>query len=95
VALVLAFARMMPRIEADERLAAINDHAFAAGTMDKRDRPRFLQRLQAQARGEASRARKASAEGLASMGIGTRESGASAMPESPLSGASEEEQDNG
>src|SRR5690606_22209279 len=73
VALVRAHLRMMRRIEAEERLAAIADRAAAAATMPQADRTRHAGRLKRAASGaEQARPARASAATLAGMGIGVR-----------------------
>lgn len=72
MALVLAYARMMPRIEAGERLGAISDHTLAAGNMERGDRLGHIRRLREQQRGERVRAAKANAAVLAHMGIAVK-----------------------
>ena len=64
---------MMRRIEAEERLAAINDRAAAAGNMQPHDRRKLLGRLERKARGGGRpAAMKARPEVIASMGIAVR-----------------------
>ena len=61
---------MMGRIEAGERLAAINDRSVASGFVEPHDRRRHLGRLERRAQGVSARAAKASPAVLAGMGIG-------------------------
>ena len=83
MALVQAHVTMMGRIEAGERLAAINDRAIAAGNLQPGDAGRILRRLEDQARGARSRVAKATPGMLAGMGIGM----VSVPPTPPLSPA--------
>lgn len=62
---------MMPGLQAEERLAGINDAAAAGGNMRTFDRQRFMRELERAARGGGKRApAKASPAALAAMGIG-------------------------
>lgn len=60
---------MLPRIEAQETLAAINVAALAAGAGEPLDRQRIFAELQRKASGEKS-AKPASDDDLGAMGIG-------------------------
>lgn len=62
---------MLPRLEAEERLAAIEAAALAAGNVEHGEQRRAIERLQRRA-SPGTRARKASAQDLAGMGIGMR-----------------------
>lgn len=73
---------MMPRIDAGERLAAINDRALAFGSLSKFDAERIGQRLEAAAAGvPAQRPAKANPAALGDMGIGVRTAGPAASGE--------------
>lgn len=70
MALVRAFVAMLPRLDASERLAAINDRALAFGSFDKDTASKMLDRLQRVSGGERRRRSiKATPEVLAGMGI--------------------------
>lgn len=76
---------MMPQLQAQERLARINDAAAGAGNMRPFERQRFVGALERQARGtRRQRAAKATPAALAAMGIGH-----STAPETPLKPGSE------
>mgnify|MGYP001216092252 CR=1 FL=1 len=61
---------MLPRLEAEERLAAINDGAVAAATVAKHDRRRMVDRLERATRaGQRVPPAKANPAVLARMGI--------------------------
>lgn len=70
MALLRAYERKLPALEAAERLAAINDHAVAAGNLQPGDRRRHIDQLRKLARGKAMRPKKANPAMLAAMGIG-------------------------
>lgn len=62
---------MLPRIEAQEKLAAINVAALAAGAGEPLDRQRIFAELERKASGaDRQRARAAKPDDLAGMGIG-------------------------
>lgn len=70
IALVRAFIRMLPRLDAEEQIAASSVHALGSGAMEKKDRERMLAALRKAAGGKRARAKKASVAELAVMGIG-------------------------
>ncbi len=62
---------MLSRLQAEERLAGLNDAAVAAGRVDQFDAARHLEGLESAARGAGRSApARASAGQLAGMGIG-------------------------
>lgn len=62
---------MMPRLEAEQRLAAINDIAVGTGTLREQQQREVIRRLARAAKGgQRPRAAKASVATLAQMGIG-------------------------
>lgn len=62
---------MLPRLQAEEQLAAVRTAALGAGTYPAEDRDRVLQALDERAAGGARpRPRKARPRDLAAMGIG-------------------------
>lgn len=63
---------MMPRLQAEEKLDAINVEALGSGQVEKQYRMRAIDRLKRKALGERYRARKATAADLGAMGIGVR-----------------------
>lgn len=66
-----AYAAMLPRLQAEERLAAIDTLVIGGGRMEQRTAGRAIRRLQAVAEGgRRARAVKATPEMLAAMGIG-------------------------
>lgn len=72
---------MLPRLEAQERLTAINTAALAAGAGEPLDRARFFADLERKASGAGpERAQKAEPSDLAGMGIAVRSEGA-AIPD--------------
>jgi hypothetical protein len=60
---------MMPRIEAGERLAAINDRAAAAGNLKQAVSDRLMRRLEEARDGVGRQTAKATPAVLAGMGI--------------------------
>lgn len=74
VALLKAYAAMLPRLEAEEQLRRIEAGALAFGGGEKRDRERAIAKLERQAKGPKARQRpkQASASDLAMMGIAVR-----------------------
>lgn len=61
---------MLPRLQAEERLNAINDRAVASGAAKKHDARQMIQRLEKAARPRRGKAAKANPATLAGMGIG-------------------------
>ena len=72
---------MMARIEAGERLAAINDRAVAAGNLKPADARRVTRRLDDVATGHRRRAARATPAVLAGIGIGMRAAAPAPAPE--------------
>lgn len=72
---------MMPRLQAEEKLDAINVAAIGGGQVDAQYRMRAIDSLKRRALGERFSTRKATPRDLASMGIG--------VEIEPLSSASE------
>jgi hypothetical protein len=74
IALLKAYAAMLPRLEAEEQLGRIHAGALAFGGGEKRDRERALAQLERQAKGPAARKnpKKANPADLAAMGIAIR-----------------------
>jgi hypothetical protein len=70
--MIRAYVAMLPRIEAQERLAQINAIALASGNLEPADRRRTLDDLVRKAEGGTRRARKAAPGDLKGMGIGVR-----------------------
>ncbi|MBB5987435.1 hypothetical protein [Sphingobium lignivorans] len=69
-----AFTAMLPRLDAEERLAAINDRSIAAGAMEPVKARRMIRRLEQAARGGAPRrAPRATPAVLEAMGVPVRE----------------------
>lgn len=65
---------MLPRLEAEERLASINDAALAAGRLKRQEARTMIRRLERAAHGARRRkaARPADPAVLARMGIAVR-----------------------
>lgn len=61
---------MLPRLQAEEQLAAIAAHGLGSGVLPPGDAQPMLDRLEQQAQGVAGRAKKADRSVLAAMGIG-------------------------
>jgi len=76
-ALLDAFVQMLPRLQAEEALRAIDAASVANGLVRPDERRRYLSALEGQARVEREPARKASAADLAAMGIAVEEVSAS------------------
>lgn len=72
-ALLDAFAAMLPRLQAEEELRAINAATVANGLVRPADSRLYLSALEARARVEREPARKATAADLASIGIQVEE----------------------
>lgn len=69
-ALVFAFMKMLPRLDAAERIGAISGQAVGSGAMPKSEARGLMRRLEKAARGGAIvRAAKAGPHQLAAMGI--------------------------
>lgn len=65
--------KMLPRLQAEERLGAIDVALLAAGGFEKHDATRLIDGLRRQASGaERPRAQKASGQQLAAMGIAVK-----------------------
>jgi hypothetical protein len=75
MALVRASLTMMPRLQAEEALLAVQVTALGTGSLKPGDARAVRDRL-ARAAGRRARAHRATPEGLAAMGIGFREVGA-------------------
>lgn len=76
-ALLDAFAAMLPRLQAEEELRAINAATVAHGLVRADERHRYLSALEGRARVEREPARKASVAALAAIGIQVEEVSAS------------------
>lgn len=74
IALLKAYAAMLPRLEAEEQLGRIHAGALAFGGGEKRDRERAIAALERQARGPQAKRKpqKANPADLAVMGIAVR-----------------------
>ncbi|MFN3990056.1 MAG: hypothetical protein ACK4IS_07340 [Erythrobacter sp.] len=74
IALLKAYAAMLPRLEAEEQLARVEAGVLAFGGGDKAERREAIRELQRRARGPGRRAKpaKASLADLAGMGIAVR-----------------------
>lgn len=74
VVLVQALATMMPRLQAEEHLAAIEAAQLGAGLVEAKDAQRRIRELEREALGSGHRAarKSASPDQLAAMGIGLR-----------------------
>lgn len=80
---------MLPRLQSEEKLDAINVAALGSGQVEKQYRMRAIGELQRKALGTRFKPKKASARDLAGMGIGMRVASSSAE-ETPSSEGSEE-----
>lgn len=78
---------MMPRLQAEEKLDAINVGALSSGDVDRAYRMRAIGALQRKTLGHRFRAKKAGSADLAGMGIGMRTAPVT-PPEMPLSDVS-------
>ncbi len=66
-----AYAAMLPRLEAEERLTAIDDVAIGGGRLEPRQMRRAIQQLERARRGgRHARAPRATPMALGGMGIG-------------------------
>lgn len=63
---------MMPQLQAEEKLDAINISALGSGQVENQYRMRAIDRLKRKALGKRYRAKKATMRDLAGMGIGVR-----------------------
>lgn len=68
-ALVRAYVAMLPRLEAQEQLAAISAAALGSGHVKTNDARRAIAKLERQAQGGRRKAVKATPQVLAGMGI--------------------------
>jgi hypothetical protein len=67
-----AYAEMLPRLEAEEALLAIQVQAAASGTLVRGAQQQFIRTLQQKARDRRQRVQAASLTALAEAGIGVK-----------------------
>ena len=65
-----AYLKMLPRLQAEEQIAAVRTAALGAGTYPAGDQERLLRELDRRAGGDRPRVKKARPADLAAMGIG-------------------------
>lgn len=82
IALLKAYAAMLPRLDAEEQLSRVHAGALAFGGGEKRERESAIGALERQAKGPRGKAKpvKANPADLAAMGIAVKSSGGGELP---------------